>query len=142
MIDTLPLVVAVQAETAAALYRAFQSGRFDRHPSHTVADSICVDVPRCGIHTLAQLKKFGGQVITVSDEKILAAQARLSSTTGLFTEPASAAAFAGFEKIRSELPDEAVVVILTTGNGLKDSPAAARSLQIPKQVISSLDDII
>jgi threonine synthase len=141
MIDAVPTVVAVQAETANALHRAFQSGRFDSRPAHTVADSICVDVPRNGIHALAQLKKFGGQVITVSDEMILAAQAQLSRTTGLFTEPASAAAFAGFVKIRSELPDDAVIVILATGNGLKDSSAAARGIHIPDGVVRSLDDI-
>ena len=141
MIDAIPTIVSVQAETSDALHRAFYSGRFENKPTHTVADSICVDVPRNGIHAVAQLKRFGGRVITVSDEMILAAQARLSRTTGLFTEPASAAAFAGFVKIRSELPDNAVVVILATGNGLKDSSAASRGIQVPERIIRSLDDI-
>jgi threonine synthase len=141
MIDTIPTIVSVQAENANALHRAFHSGRFDSQPARTVADSICVDVPRNGIHALAQLKKFGGRVISVSDNMILAAQAQLSRTSGLFTEPASAAAFAGFVKIRSEMPADAVVVILATGNGLKDSNAAAQGIRIPKRVIRSLDDI-
>lgn len=140
-IESIPTVVAVQAETSNALYRAFRTGRFDSQPSHTVADSICVDVPRNGLHALIQLQKFGGRVVTVSDEMILAAQARLSRTTGLFTEPAGAAAFAGFVKIRPELRDDAVVVILATGNGLKDTGAAARGVQVPERVIRSLDDI-
>jgi threonine synthase len=141
MIDTIPTIVSVQAENANALHRAFHSGRFDSQPARTVADSICVDVPRNGIHALAQLKKFGGRVISVSDNMILAAQAQLSRTSGLFTEPASAAAFAGFVKIRSEMPADAVVVILATGNGLKDSNAAAQGIRIPERVIRSLDDI-
>ena len=141
IIDTIPTVVSVQAETSDALYRAFHTGRFEYKPTHTVADSICVDVPRNGFHALAQLKTHGGRVITVSDEMILDAQARLSRTTGLFTEPASAAAFAGFVKIRSELRDDAVVVILATGNGLKDSAAATKGIDVPERVIRSLDDI-
>jgi threonine synthase len=107
-----------------------------------VADSICVDVPRNGIHALSLLKRYGGKVITVSDEKILAAQARLSRSAGLFTEPASAAAFAGFLKVKKELPRDAVVVILATGNGLKDSAAAAKAITIPERVIRSLDEIV
>ena len=141
-IGAIPTIVAVQAETSDALHRAFHSGRFDSRPARTVADSICVDVPRNGAHLLTQLKKYGGRVITVSDDMILAAQVRLSRTAGLFTEPASAASFAGFAKIRSELPDEAIVVILATGNGLKDSESAARGIRVPNRVIGSLDDII
>ncbi|KPJ75753.1 MAG: pyridoxal-5'-phosphate-dependent protein subunit beta [Deltaproteobacteria bacterium SG8_13] len=140
-IDRIPTVVSVQAENSDALHRAFHTGRFESKPAHTVADSICVEVPRNGVHALTQLKKFGGRVITVSDEMILAAQARLSRTAGLFTEPASAAAFAGFMKLRSDLPDDAAVVILATGNGLKDSAAATRGVQVPERVIRSLDDI-
>ena len=140
-IDTVPTVFAVQAETSDALHRAFLTGRFENKPTHTVADSICVDVPRNGIHALAQLKKYGGRVITVSDQQILAAQARLARTTGLFTEPAGAAAFAGFVKVRAELPGDATVVILATGNGLKDSSAAARGVQVPERVIRCLEDI-
>ena len=107
-----------------------------------MADSICVDVPRNGIHALSLLKKYNGRVITVSDEKILAAQARLSRSAGRFTEPARAAAFAGFLKVQKELPRDAVVVILATGNGLKDSVSAAKAVTIPERVIRSLGEIV
>ena len=141
-IEDIPQIFSVQSDTSDALYRAFKTGRFENLPTHTVADSICVDVPRNGIHALNQLRTYGGKVITVSDEMILASQARLSRSTGLFTEPASAAAFAGFLKIKSELPRDAVIVILATGNGLKDSAAAARGIAMPERIIRSLDDIV
>ena len=140
-IDDIPQIFSVQSDTSDALYRAFKTGRFENRPTHTVADSICVDVPRNGFHSLSQLNKYDGRVITVSDEMILASQARLSRSTGLFTEPASAAAFAGFLKVKSEIPRDAVVVILATGNGLKDSKAAAQGILIPDRAIRSLDDI-
>jgi threonine synthase len=139
--DRVPVVYAVQAEGSAALARAFETGAFRRAPSSTVADSISVDVPRNGFHALKQLKEHGGQVVRVSDEEILAAQARLSRTAGLFTEPAGAAAFAGFLAARPRLPDGAVAVVLATGNGLKDIAAAGRSVTIPEQVIRSLDEV-
>jgi len=80
-------------------------------------------------------------VVRVPDEQILAAQARLSMSAGLFTEPAGAAAFAGFLEVRHSLPAEAVAVILATGNGLKDTAAAGRSVEIPEKAITCLDDV-
>jgi threonine synthase len=139
--DRLPVVHAVQAEGSAALARAFETGAFRRAPSSTVADSISVDVPRNGFHALRQLQEHGGQVVRVSDDEILAAQARLSCTAGLFTEPAGAAAFAGFLKLRPRLSADAAAVVLATGNGLKDTAAAGRSVEIPERLISSLDEV-
>jgi threonine synthase len=139
--DRLPVVYAVQAEGSAALARAFEAGTFRREASSTVADSISVDVPRNGFHALTQLKEHGGQVVRVSDEAILTAQARLSRSVGLFTEPAGAAAFAGFLAAQPRLPADAVAVVLATGNGLKDTAAASRSVEIPERVISSLDEV-
>lgn len=137
----IPVVYGVQAEGSAALARAVETGVFRREPSHTVADSISVDVPRNGWHALRQLAEHGGHVVRVSDEQILAAQARLSRSAGLFTEPAGAAAFAGFLEVRPSLPDDSTAVILATGNGLKDTVAAGRSVEIPERTITRLEDV-
>ncbi|MBS1116001.1 MAG: pyridoxal-phosphate dependent enzyme, partial [candidate division NC10 bacterium] len=139
--DRLPVVYAVQADGSDALARAFEEGAFRRKASNTVADSISVDVPRNGHHALRQLQEHGGRVVRVSDTQILAAQARLSRSAGLFTEPAGAAAFAGFLNVRHQLPEPAVTVVLATGNGLKDTAAAGRSVEIPEQVITRLEEV-
>jgi threonine synthase len=141
LIETIPTLVSVQAEGSDALFRAFRSGRFEARPTQTVADSICVGVPRNGRHALQQLQRYSGRVITVSDEAILAAQAQLSRTTGLFSEPAGAAALAGFLKVKAELPAAARIVILATGSGLKDIAAAGRGIALPQKTIRSLGDI-
>ncbi len=141
-IDSVPKVVGVQAETSDALSRAFTSGQFTNIPTSTVADSICVDVPRNGVHALSQLKQFNGEMVTVSDTQIIQAQASLSSSTGLFTEPAGAAAFAGFKKISSTLDPDDVVVVLTTGNGLKDCTSATLGIQVPENLINSVEEIL
>jgi threonine synthase len=138
--DRLPVVYAVQAEGSAALARAFETNVFRREATSTVADSICVDVPRNGFHALRLLRRHGGQMVRVSDDQILAAQARLSRSAGLFTEPAGAAAFAGFLEMRPRLPEGSTAVVLATGNGLKDTAAAGRSVEIPEKVITRLEE--
>ena len=142
LISFIPKIFGVQAETSDALFRAFTSGEFVNIPTSTVADSICVDVPRNGTHALSQLKQFGGEMMTVSDNQIIEAQAFLSSSTGLFTEPAGAAAFAGFQKIASTLDPADTVVILTTGNGLKDCTSATLGIQMPGILINSVEEIL
>jgi threonine synthase len=142
LIPSIPKIFGVQAETSNALFRAFTTGKFEKKPTSTVADSICVDVPRNGIHALALLKRFNGEMMTVSDPEIIAAQACLSGSTGLFTEPAGAAAFAGFQKAAPGLDPDAVIVILSTGNGLKDSATATLGINVPESLIDSVDDIL
>lgn len=142
LIDRVPKIIGVQAENSAALHRAMTTGKFTAQPTATVADSICVDVPRNGLHALTQIQNFGGELMTVSDTEIIQAQARLSATTGLFTEPASAAAFAGFLKISPGLERDASVVVLATGNGLKDSASAQLGINMPETLISSVTDIL
>ncbi len=141
-IPFIPKIIGVQAENSDALTRAFISGKFTNIPTSTVADSICVDVPRNGIHALSQLKQFNGEMITVTDDQIIQAQAFLSSSSGLFTEPAGAAAFAGFQKIAPSLDRDGIVVVLTTGNGLKDSTSAALGIQVPENLINSVEEIL
>jgi len=129
--DRIPTIVAVQAEGSSAITRALESGSFSSPlESNTVADSISVDVPRGGQFALTRLQKHGGKAVTVTDNEILSAQKKLSSTTGLFAEPAAAAAFAGFLSYRNSIPQEASVVLLITGNGLKDVQAAHKALEL------------
>ncbi len=130
LIDAMPVIYSVQAKTSNAIYRAFNGGGFDGRKTHTVADSICVDIPKNGYHAVRQLKTHGGRCICVSDEEILSAQLELSSNAGLFTEPAGAAAFAGFLKERRNLENDSSIAILTTGNGLKDIESAMKMTTI------------
>jgi len=65
----------------------------------------------------------------------------LSAKAGLFTEPAAAASYAGFLNIRAEIPNDATVVLLATGNGLKDIDSAIKGIEFPKKAISSLGEL-
>jgi threonine synthase len=141
LIAAVPRIIGVQAKNSATLYHALHAGNFVAEPTSTIADSICVDVPRNGRLALALLQQYGGELITVEDAEIIAAQAELSATTGLFTEPAGAAAYAGFVQTAAKLEADAVIVVLATGSGLKDSATAQRGVTVPDRLISSVDDL-
>lgn len=129
-IDRMPKIWAAQAEGSSAIARALRSGGFEARPSDTIADSISVDVPRNGSYTLRKLREHSGGAVVVSDPAIMEAQVRLSRSSGLFAEPSSACAFAGFLKARDEGSVGAgeCVVVMLTGSGLKDVKSAARAV--------------
>lgn len=79
----------------------------------------------------------------MSDDAISTAISRLAGSTGIFAEPAGAAALAGLEAALSEglVDREDRVVLMITGNGLKDIDAAARALPRLEPVDASLEAV-
>ena len=132
-IGRMPKLWAVQAEGSSAIARAIEAGGFDKsgfefRSSSTIADSIAVDAPRNGIFALAKLRRHGGAAVVVTDEEILEAQLLASSRAGLFAEPSSACALAGFMKARFSLGRGENAVVMMTGSGLKDIKTAAKAV--------------
>jgi threonine synthase len=134
-ISHMPKLMGVQAEGSAYLYQAWQNGEnvLSKPPiaAHTVADSISAGLPRDRLKALAAVKESGGAFLTVSDDEILAAIPALARGSGVFAEPAGAAAYAGLVKA---LPAGLVsanerVVVINTGNGLKDVSGALQAVQ-------------
>ncbi|MDZ4158239.1 MAG: pyridoxal-phosphate dependent enzyme, partial [Anaerolineaceae bacterium] len=72
----------------------------------------------------------GGAYLTVKDEDILKAIAELGKV-GIFAEPAGAAAYAGLRKALTEgvIKPNDPVLVLNTGNGLKDVRAALQAVK-------------
>jgi threonine synthase len=140
-ISKIPMLVAVQASGSSAIVNAL-SGSNGLKPvrSRTIADSISVDFPRDGLKALKAVQNSGGYGIAVEDDEILEAQKILSSRSGIFSEPAAAAAFAGFTQdvAKSRISDGERIVILITGTGLKDITAAQRKLVIPEPIIPDI----
>ncbi len=143
IISKMPTIYCVQAQNSDAIARAFETGSFTNIPTSTVADSICVDVPRNGYHALSLLKEYGGKIIRVSDTEIINAQHTLAKNSGIFTEPAGATAFAGLLKAKEDemFPLESTVVVLTTGTGLKDIKTALSGVNMPKKAIKNLSEL-
>jgi threonine synthase len=130
-IDQLPRLYGVQSTGSAAVYNAFKANVEEIHPvqSQTLADSISVDMPRDGLRALRAATSTDGAYLAVTDEDILQAMRDLASEAAVFAEPAGATAYAGLiEAVAHGLvhPDEKIVV-LNTGNGLKDVQAAMQA---------------
>jgi threonine synthase len=134
LIDRLPRLVAVQAQTSDAIARYWETGTYaDARPT-TRADSISVGCPSNAHWARRALQETNGFAVVVSDGEILEAQGRLARTTGVFAEPAAAAALAGLIRIQAgprPFNQSAPVVLLVTGHGLKDVEAAAIDLPEP-----------
>jgi threonine synthase len=121
LIDKLPKIVGVQAEGAAPLYHAWKKGldQCEVIIPETLADSISVGFPRDQAKALKAVRESGGEFVSVPDSEILQAISFLARNAGVFAEPAGATAFAGFKKLAEKLQNKDVVVMVT-GNGLKD----------------------
>jgi threonine synthase len=142
-IERSPQLVGVQAENAAAIVAALNAqGLPSEGPARTIADSICVGKPRDATKAMRAIHESAGFGILVSDDEILAAIGELARATGVFVEPSSAAAFAGFVKsceAGSIKSDERVLLVLT-GNGLKDVDAVLRTAKVPYSYTPVLED--
>jgi threonine synthase len=146
-IEKMPKLMGVQAAGSAALYEAWRTGmdamQMTPIDAHTIADSISAGLPADRIKALAAVRETGGAYIKVTDEEILAAIPTLARGSGVFAEPAAAAAYAGLEKAVSQrlVDPEEHIVILSTGNGLKDIASARKSVGAPFVVDKSLADV-
>lgn len=132
-IDKMPRLMGVQASGSAAIFDAWASDAATITPvqASTVADSIAADLPRDGLRGLRAIRETGGKAIRVTDAEILAAIPLLARLTGVFAEPAGAAALAGLAAETGErgvgMAAGATVVLMITGNGLKDIGSAMKA---------------
>ena len=136
MIDKMPVIVAVQSAQSSNLVDNIGKEEFTSTDSDTIADSISVNIPRNFRMAAGYLKKYSGLTLKVSDDDILRASGILSRNTGIFTEPAAAAAFAGLLAFKNRylVPKGSVNVVLLTGSGLKDLHAVQSLFEIPLPV--------
>jgi len=130
-IERIPRLYGVQSTGSAAIYNAFVAGVETITPvrATTMADSISVDLPRDGVRAVRAARETGGAYLAVSDEDILAAMRDLARAAAVFAEPAGAAAYAGVVAAVGErmIGQGEHVLVLNTGNGLKDVRAAMQA---------------
>jgi threonine synthase len=143
----LPKMLGFQAEGAAPIVR----GEPVLDPQ-TIATAIKIGNPASWKSAVAARDESGGLIATVTDEEILEAYKMLASMEGLFVEPASAASVAGVAKLVREgyfereaeagMPDDASVVCILTGHGLKDPDRAIASAQEPAVVEPETEKVV
>jgi threonine synthase len=139
----MPEIVAVQSAGSDNLVRNLTNEVFESRPGKTIADSIAVDYPRNFYMARKFIEKYNGESVLVSDEEILKASELLAKSTGIFTEPASAAAYAGILAFneKQKIPDNSLNVVLLTGSGLKDLKAVSGCVRPPASIIPDLTNL-
>jgi threonine synthase len=150
-IEQSPRIFGIQSAGSDYLVQAFESGEdvLTKPPisADTVADSISADLPRDRIKAMAAVVDTGGAYVRVSDDEILAAVPLLARGSGVFAEPAGAAAHAGLiEAVNQGLITRSDrVLVLSTGSGLKDVTSAMKAVAAagtkPMYVDPSLDSL-
>jgi threonine synthase len=134
LVDRMPRIFGVQAAGSDYLVQAFEGDEdvFSKAPisAVTVADSISADLPRDRIKAMAAVTETGGAYLRVSDDEILTAIPTLARQSGVFAEPAGAAALAGLEAAVAQgmIGSDDRVAVLNTGSGLKDVASAMRAV--------------
>jgi len=136
LISKIPQIIAVQAEGSANLIDNLLLENPVFKASSTIADSISVDIPRNYFMAKDYLLKYNGVGEKVSDSDIIEASKLLAGNYGLFVEPAAATAYAGLlnYKHRNQLRAGEQIVILLTGNGLKDIGSVSNALNFPEAI--------
>jgi threonine synthase len=142
--DRMPRLMGVQAAGSAPLYDAWTQNAdpMDMIPVevHTIADSISAGLPRDRIKAMRAVVETDGAFISVTDREILSAIPILARDAGVFAEPAGAAPYAGLVKAVSlgMVAAHERVVVLATGNGLKDVDSAMRAVGRPTVIEPTL----
>ncbi len=129
-IDRIPRLIGAQAAGSSYMAQAWRNQEdLESKPpirADTLADSISADLPRDRFKAMAAVTETDGAFVEVTDSQIQSSMVTMGQRMGVFAEPAAAAAMAGLRVARWEgLVEEGErVVVISTGNGLKDVDAA------------------
>jgi threonine synthase len=138
---TLPVMIGFQAAGAAPIFH----NRVIEKPE-TIASAIRIGNPASWKQACAAISESRGAIDVVSDDEILAAQSWLAKNEGIFVEPASATAIAGFFKCCDshqaaysfgKIPEASRIICTVTGHGLKDPDAITRQMKALKPVAAT-----
>ncbi len=144
LVDWTPRMLGVQAAGVAPIADAWHTRHLDRTgDGDTYADSINVPVPRNWRKAVNAIDETNGVFVCVDDDAIKRAVRMTGRLSGIFAEPAAAAAVAGIAAAVADktMAPEADVVAMITGNGLKDTAGALAAVGTPKVIAPNLDAV-
>lgn len=122
VIDKMPRIIAVQAQSCAPLFKAWEQGLTEPKmvkSEYTLAEGIAIANPVRGKEMLQAVKATNGFFVAVTEDEITAAL-KLCLAKGFYIEPTSAATIAGLIKAKENL-NEKTWVTLFSGHGLKST---------------------
>ena len=137
--DTLPQMMGFQAAGAAPIV----NDAVVEFPE-TVASAIRIGNPASWKGAKAAAQFSGGLIDSVTDEEILSAYKLLTSSEGIFVEPACAAALAGIVKMvqAGRIDLGSIVTATMTGHGLKDPDTAVTNANAEATTVEPNSDAV
>lgn len=141
--EGLPRMVGVQAAGAAPIAAAVENGANEVKPwkePETVASAIRIGQPVSWRKALNAIRQSGGMAFAVSDSEIVGARTLLATRGGIFVEAASAVPVAALGRVRELYGEDATVVCVATGNGLKDQESI--SVRLPESAVSDVSSLV
>lgn len=121
LINKIPKLAVIQAEGCAPMVNAFKAGRDTAEPvipdTHIIILSTG-DPGKAYTYLWNLTQQFGGVMESVTDLEAYSAMRALAKSEGMAVEPATAVAFAGFEKLSRQgvISNDELVVINCTGH--------------------------
>ena len=132
-LERLPRILAVQPAHCDPLARAFEAGldepvRIEK--KETAAEGIASAEPVRGAEVLRAVRETDGSFVAVSEAEIWSAHSNLCHA-GLYVEPTSAAAAAGWDKLceSGQIDAAEPTVVYLSGIGLKATDKIAGHVQ-------------
>jgi len=132
-IDKLPRMAGVQAEGCAPIVKAFHDGEADVQPwsgpAQTIASGIAdplLTYPADGTRTLSVIRESKGIALAIADAELVRYRRLLAEREGVLAELSSVTAVAAAAHMQQTglLEQNATIVSIVTGHGLKDMSAA------------------
>jgi threonine synthase len=146
LLREVPRLIAVQPERSSAIVRALRSGAAEVIPmpdAGSIADSLTVQVPRNGLKCLQDVRDSGGAGLTVTEQEIVESIPQFARLTGVFAEPSASAVLPGLRRALDEglVGRDERIVLMVTGNGLKDVGAAGKAVRRPVTIEPNLESV-
>ena len=110
-----PSTTVIAGEPAGSddAFRSLQSGKIEQAQSQTIADGLLTTL---GNKTFPIIRDNVKEIITVTDEEIIAAMKLLWEKLKVVTEPSAAVPFAAVLKQKEKFKGKSVALILSGGN--------------------------
>lgn len=145
-INKLPKLIGVQPSGCNTVVKAFKQHKRHVSPTDkidTICSAVAVNYPLDGTLVLRAIKESKGMAMMVDDSDTLDAEQLVANLESIFVEPSGALGMAALIQLAKKdfFKKEDTVVVMATGNGLKDPVTAMSNLPAPPSLEPSKDDI-
>lgn len=107
-------VIGVEPEGADDAYRSFRSGKIEPLPNpQTIADGLRATLGR---KTFAEIRRHVDDIVTVSEQAIVASMRQIWEVMKIIVEPSGAVAYAGVFARRFPLEGRKIGIVISGGN--------------------------